>query len=1211
MKTAQESLNIACTLENREKSKRAAAVRWTSPFQDTAVKTLGGKHCTEEVPSAKERSPVKTSSLHVVATSDDTTTAMASGNGPLSLESLLHESQQQLSALLWHKRRCRTLQAALDASLERQKVLENALVESSGESHEAREQYRAYLATTAEELRQMRTSLRASETALRVMEDEVGGLRRENDRLRQLHKQAEEDRTVWRHQHDRMEEQLACLLAEKERIEGELSTSRARCRELETLQSAKETTMDESAESNDEKKKKNKTIHENDDNGGAEATRRNEINRVITLLEDELDRRRAEVDAMQESTETFREEVRQVINMACKRLTVLSQRGAQPTSVLAFDSKQLQRGMEEDVKNGTDMDSLFATLAIILQRLERQWCCLEERVMSKERESQEQQKELQNQLDAMKKAHLAELQTMKGSRQEATERLHQMEIRYTQLLRAVERQSQMVLAATKADMPISRGNKTSNTKEKPRNKQGDGENKSDDSSSNNSSHADDMEGGRGEKRMACEKETFQTYEWHFGRKEFTTCETVLDPSYDRMVYALLRRTRQATRNAIQQIHEARSKHDILLKLQEEKQRQSMAISEERVRYQATVKRLQTSLKTAHETESSLKTEIAAVMRTAELERNSLVRRAEAAERDVQSKSKQERLLQRQLREVQEQYEAAKQELAARDDKIAELSAELAEGQSTTREKQFDLNTLHHRCEDLVRMTDVLETRVRREMQNQDAFYELLRKLCGAVAVLTLRLNTVAKERDALWRVYEAREADCCAVIQVIQEFIKKEKEEGNELELSLQKIGRVVPSHHGRSFYVVVAVVIACHRMQHLLSFRRSRRRVMFAVYNEDDKSTHLRNSGRDLSGIARSSWHTLKSRNVLSLVESVPRVSAALRWQTGGTRMSFVQLPPLKTLLSFITSCDGNGTSEDEDIDTLEQLLALAELNNNVETNRFWLEAHISRGVASAVAVAGGGGGAAWTRRVLSCVHPPSIPCRRTLAETIHDVLHTVHDAVMELRQKTHQKDVSIQIAEEESHQLRAMIQEREGTAAGFAQQLRQYEKHVATAFVGREVYQELQDRLRASHDALQEEREARRKTEEANATLHQREIELTRIVQLLRDEVRSLSIELAEQASHDDAHCQRIDAHLSTPCQSPSRRGTMNTSRESNRVKQLYIPRSVRLTSSSFAAPTPMNTNASTNNEDDGTLDEAVRQVLSGLTSRLEQAEGHPLQP
>ncbi|PBJ75928.1 hypothetical protein BCY84_10634 [Trypanosoma cruzi cruzi] len=1212
--TAHSSFHFTCTLEDREKRKRAAAVRWTSPFQDTAVKTSGRKHCTE-VPSVNEPPPPKTTSLHFVAASNDTTKVIASGDGPLSLESLLHESQQQLSALLWQKRRCRTLQAALDASLERQKVLENALVESSGESQETREQYRAYVATTAEELRQTRKSLRASETALRVMEDEVGGLRRENERLRQLHKQAEEDHTVRRRQQERMEDQLSCLLAEKERIQGELSTSRARCRELETLQTAKETTIDESAESNDETKNMNKKkiIHGNDDNSGSDAARRDEIKTIITLLEDELDRRRAEMDAMKESTEAFREEVRQVVGMACKRLTVVSQSGAQLTSVLACDSKQLQRGMEEDVENGGDVDSLFATLATIVRHLEQQWCCLEEKVMSRESESQEKQKELQNQLDAMKEAHLAELQTIKGTRQEAIERLHQMEIRYTQLLLAMERQSQMVITATNTDMRISRGNKTSRTKEKPMNKQEDGDKNSDDSSSNNSSHEEYME-GRGEergKRMACEKETFQTYEWHFGRKEFMTCETILDPSYDRMVYTFLRRTRQATRNAIRQLREARSKHDTLLKLQEEKQRQSMVISEERVRYQAIVKRLQTSLKTAHDTESSLKTKIAAVMRTAELERNSLVRRAEAAERDVQAKSKQERLLQRQVREMQEQYEAAKQELAARDDKIAELSAELAEGQSTNREKQFDLNTLHHRCEDLVRMTDVLETRVRREIQNQDVFYELLRKLCGAVAVLTLRLSTVAEERDALWRAYEARETDCRAAIQVLQEFMKKE-EEGQELELGLQKIGRVLPSHRGRSFYVVVAVVIACHRMQHLLSSHHSRRHVMFAVYNEDDNGTNLRNSGRDLSGFALSPWHMLKSRNVLSLVASVPRVSAALRWQTGGTRMSFVHLPPLKTLLSVIASRDRNCTAEHEVNDTLEQILALAELNNNVEANRFWLEAHISRGVASAAAAAaaGGGGGAAWTRRGLPCVNSQPIHCRGMLAEKLHYVLRTVRDVVTEFRQKMRQKDASIQIAEEESHQLRSMVQEREGIAAGFAQQLREYEEHVATAFVGRDVYQELQDRLRAAHEALQEEREARRKIEEVNAALRQREIELTRIVQLLRDEVRSLSIELAEQTSHDDSHCQRIDAYLSTLRLSPSRRKTMNTSRESNNT-QLYVPRSVKLTSLPFTAISSMNTHANTNNEDGGNLDEAVRQVLSGLASRLEQAEGNPLQP
>ncbi|ESL07694.1 hypothetical protein TRSC58_04613 [Trypanosoma rangeli SC58] len=1200
MEVVHSLAHTAGTLKNHEESKRAATVRWTSPLRNTAVmmdeavaKPQEEKHCMNF--PCDTQPPPTTSPSTVVNALVDTTTTAATRDGPLSLENLLRESQQQLSELLWHKRRCRTLQAALDASVERQKALENDLLESSAESQNASEQHRAYVAATAEELRLTKAGLQAGEHALHMMEDEVGGLRRENERLRKLQQQVEAERTLWRRQHDGMEKERTRLRGEKERVEGELITFRARCAELEKLHAAMEGTRDASAVGHHKKKDGNIADDcEEEEEAEEDGAEKDEVRAVTLLQQQELDRQCVEMIAVKKSTESFRKDVQHMVAMTWKRLTALAERGAQLTSALTAGGNQLQPLTEVQREDVPDTDAAPVALASLLQRLEQQWSGVEETAMSVHRESQERLKDLQNRLDAMTDAHVVELQTMKNATQEANDQIHRMELQYTQLLGAMERQSRMVLAATNTDVRKCKGVKTSPKEE--------GEDDKWNSTNNSNISREDNSEGQSEEhmqRMVCEVDTLQPNEWHLESKECLTCETILDPSYERAVYALVRRTRQAARNAARQLREARSMRDTLAKLQEEKQRQSVVINEERVRHQVTVRRLQTSLKSANETLSSLQTQLTAATRTHEVERHALVRRAEAAERDVQAKLRQERQLQKQLRELHEKYEAAEQEAAARGETIAELNTKLVAHQNATREEQFDLNTLRSRCGDLVRMTDVLETQMQREVRNQDFLYELARKLCAALALLTLRLGIIAAERFALWRAYEAQEADCRAAVQVIHKFIREE-ENREETMLDLHEMDRVLHSHHGHSLYAVVAVVIACGRMRHLVPSRSNKRCVAFAVSNENGEHDKKQHSGQDFTDRAQPpSWRMLSSNNILRLVESVPIVSAALRWQPGGKKMPFVQLPPLKTLLGVIASHARSGTAEYEETYALEQTLALAELDAGVEVNRVYFGANLSPGLTAA------GAGGAMRRRILPRVTSHDTHCRGKLAQMLHVVLGSMRDTFAELRKRMRQQDVSIQLAEEEGHQLRRIAQEREGVATGFAQKLREYERHVARSYIGRDVYQQLQERLRAAYDALQKERESRRTVEEANAALHQRELELTRIVQHLRDEVRSLSMELAERPSHDSSqHRSSAASRLSAPLLSPSRSGPVNNSKAGNSAP-LYVPRSVRMTLSPqvLTCVTEMHTDG--NDEVCGQWDEAVQEVISGLEMRIERAE------
>ncbi|RNF27437.1 uncharacterized protein Tco025E_00299 [Trypanosoma conorhini] len=1200
---AQASVPTACKLGDHEKSKRAAAVRWTSPPRNTAVVADAAVVRPREEKKwmefqSEKRPPPTTSPSTVVKALVDTTTIAAGRDGPLSLESLLTESQQQLSELLWHRRRCRTLQAALDTSLERQKVLENDLLASSAEAHNAKEQHRAYVAATAEELRLAKAGLQAAENALRVMEDEVGGLRRENGRLRTLHQQAEADRAVWRRQHDGLEKEVARLRAERELVEGELTTCRARCGALEKLHAATEATVGAAAAvPHEEEARYTADGYEEEE----DAATKDELRAAVHVLQRELERQCAEMDAVRKSAEAFRQDVRDLVAAAWKRLMALGERGAQLTSALAADGKRLQPLAEVHGEDAPDVDSAPAALTSLLRRLEQQWSGVAETAISTHRESQERLKELQDRFDAMKDTHAVELQAMKSATQAAADQTHRMELHYTQLFRAMERQSRTVLAAINTDVRRRKGAKTSHGREEGE------EDKWNGTSTSDLSQEDNIE-GQSEEHMRIispDADALRPNAWSLGSKGYLTCEKILEPSNERAVYALVRRTHQATRSAARQLREARSTREALAKLQEEKQRQSVLIHEERVRHQATVRRLQTSLNSANETVSSLQTQLAAATRTSETEQHVLLRRVEAAERDVQAKLKQERQLQRQLREAHEKYEAVAREAAVRDGTIVELKTKLAARQELTREEQFDLNTLRGRCGDLVRMTDVLETQVRREVGNQDVLYALARKLCAALTVLTLRLNSIVAERVALWRAYEAQTADCRAAVQAIQEFIKKEEESGEETVLELKKMGQVLSLHHGRSLYAVVTVVMACGRMRHLGSSRSNSRRVKFIVSNEGGGRANRQNGGGVYTSRAQPpSWRMLTSNNILSLVESVPIVAAALRRQRGGTEMTFVQLPPLQTLLGVIAPHAGGGTAEPEEADALERTLALAELHADAEVNSPCFGAHLSRGLTSA------GAGGPLRRRATPRVGFRDMPCRGTLAQTLHAVLGVMRGALAEVRRRMRQQELRIQVAEEEGQQLRRVAQEREEVAAGVAQKLREYERYVATSFVARDAYQQLQEQLRGAHDALQKERESRRTTEEANAALCQRELELTRTVQHLRGELRSLSMELAERPSHDLPQPQpHAGWRLPTPPLSPSRGGVVNAGRGSN-VAQLYVPRSVRVTSSPHftTCPTDLRPNNNNNNDDDeagGQWDEVVRGVISDLGLRLAQAE------
>ncbi|KEG06661.1 hypothetical protein DQ04_12851010 [Trypanosoma grayi] len=310
-----------------------------------------------------------------------------------------------------------------------------------------------------------------------------------------------------------------------------------------------------------------------------------------------------------------------------------------------------------------------------------------------------------------------------------------------------------------------------------------------------------------------------------------------------------------------------------------------------------------------------------------------------------------------------------------------------------------------------------------------------------------------------------------------------------ELAQELQRTRYAPLCRPRHSLCAVAAAVVACGRMQRLAQSRRVTATLPSNVHNSSNT-------------LPRS----VASSSLRRLVEAVPlAATAVLRHSPFGT-MPVVRLPPLTSLCNAIAPADGDGAVDGGYV--LQELLALAELDVGAEENRVCFAADAPLGAAlllfPQVPV---------VRRATSHGQGRNFCRYPTVAQELTSIVGVVRRYLSEVEGKLQQKDASIQRAEEENSQLACVLEEREQLAAGFAQKLHDYEQHVAAAYVNRDVHRQLQQRLTEAFDALQQEREARRGTEDANAVLRQREVELTRAVQEMRDEVRSLSIELAER--------------------------------------------------------------------------------------------------
>ncbi|RNF04234.1 hypothetical protein TraAM80_05501 [Trypanosoma rangeli] len=98
---------------------------------------------------------------------------------------------------------------------------------------------------------------------------------------------------------------------------------------------------------------------------------------------------------------------------------------------------------------------------------------------------------------------------------------------------------------------------------------------------------------------------------------------------------------------------------------------------------------------------------------------------------------------------------------------------------------------------------------------------------------------------------------------------------------------------------------------------------------------------------------------------------------------------------------------------------------------------------------------------------------------------------------------------------------------------------------------------------------------------------------------------MELAERPSHDcSQHRPSAAWRLSAPPLSPSRSGPVNNSKGIN-TTPLYVPRSVRMTSSPHALTCVTEMQTGSNDEVCAQWDEAVQEVISGLEMRIERAE------
>ncbi|CCD17269.1 unnamed protein product [Trypanosoma congolense IL3000] len=556
------------------------------------------------------------------------------------------------------------------------------------------------------------------------------------------------------------------------------------------------------------------------------------------------------------------------------------------------------------------------------------------------------------------------------------------------------------------------------------------------------------------------------------------CEDVTLVVPDKSLQALLHRSQEAVRRFVKEVCTTQSAS-------------ATQLASERQRHQTAVRKLRASLKLTQETVAELQTKLSA----AQTECESARRRAEESEAAAQVRAKQNRQLQQDLAAQQRNYEAQRlvAEKCARD--VAALEAQL----TGRREEQFEMSVLRGRCDDLMKMITALEQRVQREEKSKFFLYEMIRCCCGALAALSLQLRTTAAERRGMVFAYDGLCEERHTVLLLLQEM----KEELEKEDTGSRQVYEPHPVPHGRmySLFALASTVIASVRMLRLAACRRGKRRVTFEV---DSGPVHGSedNSFKTAHRAFGCPDRLPSSSGLRGVIQNNPVVSALLHRRDLVNVVQKVQIPPLPTLLSHFSSAV-EGSVKIECTQLLHYLMDTASLDISRLDCPHYITSHTTdwRGVLLKGAP-----------RLRYREITESNLCTAT-TKLLREVFFLARCRIGQLKDEQEQGRHAIRRAFAEQCEITAKLHESKHVALSHLQEQHEYETRNAIDQATREVQQELQQRLDDMYANFQKEREARRKVEEANAILQMREVELLSAAHNMRYEIRSLSMELAEQ--------------------------------------------------------------------------------------------------
>ncbi|KAH8606989.1 hypothetical protein ERJ75_001462500 [Trypanosoma vivax] len=1073
------------------------------------------------------------------------------GEGPLSRAALLRETQQQTNELRRCHELCCVQQAELSAVIEQRRELEDALMDARANARTEQGQYRALVAASAVEVSRLRTALDAKSRALQAMEDEFGELRRELKLANRAVELGREENKVLRQQQEGREMEVERLKLVNEELRAELDTCRRKCTDIEECYNGMKAEIEMraimfergSAPDKSECSGASGTDDSSNDFGQSEAVvQALEWGFRATFLQqhEEVARHQVEMAAAEGSMELLRWHTSHAISLVNGQLRLLKHHGEQLVTTLADTAAQPER-MSAFLKKETDYVDSIATLAEYVQSVTRQVKVIEAAVGNKLLEGTLQHRNVQQQLQSERSEHAEKLQAMQAAVQTAhdahariAEQLYDIRQRYTRLFHLTERHCRRLILVCSSAHPKNndkRGPDASAVKDEELSRSGIVDSRDESSF------------------IACvEAADWQLFQSPLNGSDAFSCEEILSPTQEARLNRLLRRSQEVSRRLARELRELRTTCDTEWK--KEQQRLLSELGKERERHKASVKRLQASLKTVQESEANSRKQVEEMSRVAVSEQQDAVRRVESAEHEVQAVLRREAKIQSELEIAQRQVDEQKQLVHRYEEEISLLEARLA----AQREEHFDATVFRGRCEDLLNVTALLESRAQREERGQHILYELVRCCCSAMFAMTLRLGTVTAERTALCRAFEFQDEERQSLRALLREMVKKWKESTATNSLKQLSVKLSVRS----SLFAVSSAVIACVRMRRLAAYSHRRRHVSFAL---DRKSTYVTPSPEAVVGLVPPAC-LIRFMGTVSPVAAHAIGSDGLM---GPSLSAVVQLPPISELIDAFSSeqtgAEHSTSSVGASVErqrAMRQLCSLAKLDTSAEENQVYLTALSSPRVCGRVP--------RHCRNVrLGSGRARTSPLRCTLVEEMRALVEKTIEDLDTLNSERTREQKTVCDLLEEKQKLVTVLQGCEQRLTDLTQQLFESKQLLANEYVSREAYRKLQLQLEEAHRAFQEERATRRSIEDDNAKYLQRDVEMTRAVEQMRGEVRSLTIELAER----DAAIQNV---YGKPLLSlrplygieEIRGGNTHGTTHGLSAGSLYVPRSVKISES-----------------------------------------------